>query len=114
MRPHPQLGPFLHNLRHAIESEYDLRIDRVLDPERAVLVEGRDALSERHEVWASRVGRRVDEFDDRILGGPGVPRGKGIAFGDRMPGEAEHSRPAEHKRRKLSTTQVHLSPSSEA
>ena len=105
-----QLGLRLYERRHAIEAIDKLRIDRVLDPERAVLVEGRDAVRERHEVGARGVGRRVDEFDDRVLSGPRVPRGQGIAFRVRLPGEAERSRPAEHERGEFAPTQLHLEP----
>ena len=52
----------------------------------------------------------MDEFDDRVLGRPGVPRGQGIAFSARLPGEAERSRPAEHKRREFAPAQLHLEP----
>ena len=38
-----------HDL-HAVEREGQLHIHRLLDPERAVVVEGRDALLDRHEV----------------------------------------------------------------
>ena len=102
-----KLGPLLHDLRHAVESEDDLRIDRMLDPQRPVLVEGRDALRWRHEVGARGVGGRVDEFDDRVLRRPGIPRGQGIAFRVRPPGEAERSRPAEHKRCELAPAHFH-------
>ncbi len=103
-----KLGLRLHQRRHAIEAIDELRIDRMLDPQRAVLVEGRDPLRKRHEAWACGVSRRMDEFDDRILRRPGIPRGQGIVFGVRPPGEAERSRPAEHKRREFAPAQFHL------
>src|SRR3984957_13641548 len=82
----------------------------MLDPQRAVLVESRDALGERYEVRACGVGGRMDEFDDRVLGGSRVPRGQGIAFRVRGPGGAERSRSAEHKRRKFAPPQFHREP----
>ena len=49
-----ELGLCLHDRRHAIKAIDELRVDRMLDPQRAVLVEGRDALRERHEVRGLR------------------------------------------------------------
>ena len=49
----------------------------MLDPERAVLVEGRDALGGRDELGACSVGRRVDKLEDRLLGRAVVPGGQG-------------------------------------
>jgi hypothetical protein len=40
----------------------------VLDPERAVLVEGRDPVRGRHEVSAALFGHRLDEGGNRLLG----------------------------------------------
>ena len=45
-------GFLLDHDRHAIEAIDELRINRMLDPQRAVLVEGRDALLRRYEVLA--------------------------------------------------------------
>ena len=59
--------------RHPVEREHDLRVERMRDPERAVLVEGRDAVLGRHEVGAALGGHRIDELDDRLLGRPVVP-----------------------------------------
>ena len=47
-------GLALTSARHALEDVHHLRVHRVLDPQRAVLVEGGDALSRRHEVRAPR------------------------------------------------------------
>ena len=74
------------------------RVDRVLDPERAVLVEGGDALGRRHELRARRGRGRLDEVDDRLLGGAVVPGGQrvGLARG-RVPPRGDQR--AEHKER---------------
>ena len=44
----------LHERRHAVEAVHHLRVHRMLDPQRAVLVEGGDALRRRHELRAAR------------------------------------------------------------
>ena len=58
---------------HPVEREHDLAVDRVLDPERAVLVEGGEPVLGRHEVGAAGLGGGVDEIEDRLLGRAVVP-----------------------------------------
>src|SRR5208337_3875929 len=55
-------------------AEDDLRVHRMLDPERAVLVEFGDALFRRHEVLARRIGGDAYEVEDRLLRRSVVPR----------------------------------------
>jgi hypothetical protein len=54
-------------LYHAVERENDLGVDRVLDPERAILVEGGEPVLGWHEIGTARLGRRADEIEDRSL-----------------------------------------------
>ena len=60
-------GFFRHDRRHAFKAIDHLGVHWVLDPQRAVLVEGGDALLRRHEFSARLVGRRLDEFEDGLL-----------------------------------------------
>ena len=48
---------------HAVEREGELDVHRLLDPERAVVVEGRDALVDRHEVRPALRGDARDEVE---------------------------------------------------
>ena len=50
---------------HAIERERKLEIDRLLGPERAVVVEGCDPFCGWDEIRASLPGHALDEIDDR-------------------------------------------------
>ena len=56
-----QAGPMADDERHALQAIDDLRIHRVLDPERAVLIERRDPLGGRHEPGAARICRLAYE-----------------------------------------------------
>ena len=64
----------------AVQNEGELDVHRLLDPQRAVIVEGRDALLDRDEVRAALIGGTRDEVDDRFLGRALVPRGQSIAL----------------------------------
>jgi hypothetical protein len=64
---------------HPIEREEDLRVRRILQPERPVVVERRDALGRLDVVSATLVRYRLDKLYDRLLCGPGVPRRQRIA-----------------------------------
>ena len=55
------------HLVHAVQREEGLGIERVLDPQRAVLIEGGDALLRRHERGAAAVGRGFDKVQDCLL-----------------------------------------------
>ena len=58
---------------HAIERKGQLDIHRLLDPERAVVVEGRDALFDRHKIWPVLRRDTRNEVEDRGLAGAVVP-----------------------------------------
>jgi len=51
----------------AVEREKRLGIHRMLDPQRAVLVERGDAVLRRHIVRVRPIGRCFDEIEDRLL-----------------------------------------------
>jgi hypothetical protein len=63
----------LHHRGHPVEAVDDLRIDRVFDPERAILVKGGDAFFGLHKLRACPVGRGLDEVEDRLFCGTIVP-----------------------------------------
>lgn len=74
---------------HAVQGKGELDVHRLLDPEGSVVVERRDALLGRDVVWAGRVGHRLDELDDALLGGPVVPGGQGVGLGAGVEGTQE-------------------------
>ena len=55
-------------LLHAIVGEFDLRVDRLLDPQRAVLVEHRNPQLQRHVLRSLLGRRRFRELDQGPLG----------------------------------------------
>ncbi len=59
---------------HAVDDERELRVHRLLGPERAVVVEHGDALRLGHEVGARGIGRSCDERLDRGARGALAPR----------------------------------------
>ncbi|MNC90926.1 hypothetical protein D3C83_70850 [compost metagenome] len=63
-----------------VDGKDRLAIDRVLDPERAVLVEGGDAVGDGNEPVVAFVGCRGDEVEDRLPGRAVVPGRKPIVF----------------------------------
>ena len=83
--------------RDAIERKSRLGVERVLDPERAVLVEGGDAVLGRHEARAPLVGRRLDEIQDGLLGRAVVPGGERCRLGLRR---ANADKTAERRQRR--------------
>jgi hypothetical protein len=74
------LGVLRRERRQAVEREHRLGVERVLDPERAVVVEGGDAVGGRHIVGAAFGGHRLDERDDRLPGRPVIPRGQRVGL----------------------------------
>ena len=60
-------------LLHLVDGEHELVVDRLLDPQRAVIVERGDALGRRHVIGPALLGHPRDEIDDRLLGRPVVP-----------------------------------------
>src|SRR5579862_8535828 len=63
---------------HAVENEEELHGQRLLAPERAVVVEGGDAFRHRHKVRRAFLGHLLDEGDDGLLRLAVVPRGKRV------------------------------------
>src|SRR5262249_21380737 len=57
----------------AVDREGDLEIDRLLAPQRAVVVEGGDAFIDRDEIRAARRRHARDKIDDRRLRRAVVP-----------------------------------------
>jgi len=74
----------LDHRRHALQAIDHLRIHRVLDPDRAVLVESGDALLGRHELRACPVRGGAHEVEDRLLRRPVVPRAQRVSRGLRL------------------------------
>ena len=70
-----------HDRRDPLQAVHHLRVHRVRDPQRAVLVEGGDALGGRHELRAALRGGRLHELDNRLLGRAVVPRRQRIGLG---------------------------------
>ena len=65
---------------YPVHGKDKLNIDRLLAPERAVVVENRDAFLRSHELRTAGSGHAVHEFHDRLLRGPFIPgrkRGSG-------------------------------------
>src|SRR6185436_4117010 len=63
---------------HAVDGESELGVDRLLDPQRAVIVDGGDAFGRRHIVWPAVLGHRRDEVENGFLGRSVVPRWEGV------------------------------------
>jgi len=63
---------------HLLEHEDELDIQRLLAPQRTVVVEGRNALFRRDVVLPRLVGHRLDEGDDARLRRAVVPGGKRV------------------------------------
>ena len=62
-----------HDRRNAVKTKHQLAVNRVLDPQRAVLVEGSDSLLRRDEIWRTHCGRFRDEIHDGLFGRAVVP-----------------------------------------
>jgi hypothetical protein len=65
---------------HLVEGEDELVVQRLLDPQRAVIVERGDALGRRYKVESTLLGHPRDEIDYRLLNGAVVPRRQGIGL----------------------------------
>ena len=50
-----------------VDGEEELEVERLLAPQRAVVVEGGDALVRRHEVGRALLRDALDEAEDRLL-----------------------------------------------
>src|ERR1700760_863245 len=64
----------------SIEGKSELEIEWLLAPQRAVIVESRDALRREHEVRAALRRHPRDEIDDGFLDRTVVPGGQGIGL----------------------------------
>ena len=92
-----QSGCFAAQRLDAIDRKDDLDIHRLLGPQRAVVVEGGDALVERHEIRAAGRGHARDEVGDRLFHRAVVPGGRGsgaCAAALLQPSAAAESSPA--------------------
>ena len=58
---------------HTVERECHLDIHRLLNPKRAIVVEGRDALGGCDQIRAAGFSDPVDEIDYGLLGRRGIP-----------------------------------------
>src|SRR5579863_1429686 len=63
---------------NVVEQERKLRVHRLLDPQRPVIIEQRDAIRHAHIVRASFGCSALYEIGDRALGRTIIPRGKGV------------------------------------
>jgi hypothetical protein len=61
-------------ITHAGAHKFGLRVERMLGPERAVLVEGGYSIFFGYEVWVRLVGRYAYEIEDGLLRRAIVPR----------------------------------------
>ncbi len=67
------LGMLRRERLHAVEREEELEIQRLLAPERAVIVERRDALLRRHEIGRTFLRHLFDKRDNCFLGRGVIP-----------------------------------------
>src|SRR5947199_254684 len=63
---------------HAIKREEQLNGQRLLTPERAVIVEGRDAFGDRDEIRRAFLRDLGDKGDDGLLRCSVIPRGERV------------------------------------
>ena len=73
------LGMLRRHRLDPVDREDELEVDRLLGPQRAVIVEGGDALGHRHEVGAAGRRHPRHEVEDRRLDRPSFHDGKGSA-----------------------------------
>jgi hypothetical protein len=71
------LGMIRRHRLDPIDGEQELEVERLLGPQRSVVVEDGDALGLGHEVGACRVGHPVHEVEDRVPGSPSFQDGNG-------------------------------------
>jgi hypothetical protein len=72
------LGMLGGHLPDTVEGEDELGVERRLDPERAVVVEGGDAVGDGDEVRRALFGDALDEGDDGFFGSGIIPGGKRV------------------------------------
>jgi len=75
----------------AVHREEKLEIQRLLGPERAVVVEGRDALGHRNKIGGAFLGDFFDEGGDGLFGRAVVPGRKRIGGMQRCRDESERN-----------------------
>jgi hypothetical protein len=73
-----QLGLRLDQRRNLLQAIHHLRIDRMLDPQRAVLIKRGNALLGRYELRAALGCRRLDEFKNSLFSRTVIPRRKRV------------------------------------
>ena len=71
-------GFALTRARNLLQAIHHLRIHRMLDPQRAVLIKRGNALLGRHELRAALSRSRLDEFHDGLFGRAVVPRSQRV------------------------------------
>jgi hypothetical protein len=64
----------------AVNRERDLEVDRLLGPQRAVVVEGGDALFDRNEIRCALRRDAGDEIGKRFFRGTIVPGGQRVGL----------------------------------
>src|SRR6266511_652989 len=69
----PELRPLRRHRRDALQAVDHLRVHRMLDPQRAVLIEHRDAVLRNDVARTRSVDGRAHEIEDRLLCRPFVP-----------------------------------------
>ena len=73
-----QFGFGLDQRRYLLQAIHHLGVHRMLDPQRAILIERGDALLGWHKLRTALSGRRFDQFKDGLFGRTVVPRSKWI------------------------------------
>jgi len=76
----------------AVDDEQELEVERLLGPQRAVVVEDGDAFGGRDEVRGSILRHALDEGHDRLLRRSVVPRRQGILRLSRCRASQQQSR----------------------
>ena len=84
---------------HAVEGEEQLEVHRLLRPQRAVVVEGGDALGGGDEARPALLRHARDEVEDGLLRAALVPRGQGVGRLRHRRRRREHE--AEHRENPL-------------
>ena len=86
-----QFGLRLDQGRDLLQAIHHLRIDRMLDPQRAVLIKRGNALLGRYELRAALGCSRLDEFHDGLFGRSVVPRSQRVCGLRAGRGESHHA-----------------------
>ena len=97
----------------AVEHEGELDVHRLLDPQRAVVVEGGDALVGRHEVRSALRGDAGDESRDRRFGRAVVPGRQRIGLCERGIGAQQSGQRGHHRERREQHTAAESTGSNE-